>query len=130
MKLFSLMVFTLFIGGTALSQNKGQHRIEKGNFKMTASPTVVTSPRSEEPKSETPKVMAGVSGTVQVSTECGTYLEVSEGGTTKKYFVTNLPEEHNVHGKSLVFDYVEDHVRFPSNCGFTNAIKLNNVKNK
>lgn len=128
MKLFSLIAFTLIFTGSAFSQNKSQNRVEKGKFKMTAAPTVVTSPRSEETNSERPAVISGVIGVVQVSTQCGTYIEVSENDVKKKFYITNLAEEFQVHGKTIVFDYVVDTVRIPSGCDFTNAIKLNNVK--
>ena len=72
MKLFSLIVFTLIFTGSAFSQNKSQNRVEKGKFKMTAAPTVVTSPRSEETNSERPAVISGVTRSEErrVGKEC------------------------------------------------------------
>lgn len=117
-----LLIATLCVGGSLWAQRT------VGTPVKVVRPTFKNANSSTSGPAVDQTVYSGVHGMVHVSSSCGTYIELSDTDQPTKLFVTNLPKEFEQDGTTIEFDYVQDAVTFPIECGHTKAVKVNNVK--
>lgn len=125
MKTFTLIATLLISAGSLVAQERVRPAVQ--GVKPIRLENTRTSTSQPAPAIDQ-TVYTGVKGTVRVSTNCGTYIEVTEKGAPAKYYPLNLPTEFAKDGEQILFDYAQEADKFPSDCGFTKAVSLNNVR--
>lgn len=123
MKIISAVAVLFLTGSVSFAQGRVKPVLTQKPVSVGHTTTTRTTPSSPN---TTPTI--GIEGTVRVSTDCGSYIEVVENGIVSKYYPLNLPAEMVEDGKTIVFDYVIDRGNLPVDCRYNKVVTLNNVK--
>lgn len=130
MKISVLLAVFFFGTGVLLAQGRVKPTIKLTESKpLQGTTTISNAPPTTETHTAN-QVFYGIKGTVRVSTDCGTFIDVMENGRALSYSSVNIPVEFQKEGTEIIFDYTESARTVAGTCDFSKLVDVFNVKSQ